>query len=249
MKKSLIALAVLGVLSMANAHDFWLVGENGEKLNVNIGFGHDFPNPEPIDKERANNFEIPVIFSKSGEKVTLKQKGENYHFEGKKLKEGTYTVIGEYKPTFWTEDTDGNWSMGKTKQNIKNAKFCRRATMSAKTLINVGAGDDFITKPAGQRLEIVPLENPANFKVGEPFKIKVLFEGKPLKFAKIDGTFDGFLKEKSAFHATTDLKGESEVLALRGGKWVFKVVHKFPFADPKTCDEETAIASFTFEIK
>ncbi|WP_298058354.1 DUF4198 domain-containing protein [uncultured Campylobacter sp.] len=215
---------------------------------MNIGFGHDFPKSEPIDAERVNNFEAPVILGKDG-KVALKQSGENYRYEGAKLKDGTYAITGEYKPTFWTEDADGKWHMGGTKETIKNAKFCRRATMSAKSVINVGAGDDFITKSTGQRLEIVPLENPAKFKVGEPFKVKVLFEGKPLKVATIDGTFDGFLKDKSAFHATTDLKGETEVLALRPGKWVLKVVHKFPYADAKKCDEETAIASFTFEIK
>ena len=248
MKKSLALLAVLGAFSVAGAHDFWLFGENGKKASVNIGFGHDFPKSEPIDAERVNNFEAPVILGKDG-KVTLKQSGENYHYEGAKLKDGTYAITGEYKPTFWTEDADGKWHMGGTKETIKNAKFCRRATMSAKSVINVGAGDDFITKSTGQRLEIVPLENPAKFKVGEPFKVKVLFEGKPLKVATIDGTFDGFLKDKSAFHATTDLKGETEVLALRPGKWVLKVVHKFPYADAKKCDEETAIASFTFEIK
>nr|WP_314470475.1 DUF4198 domain-containing protein [uncultured Campylobacter sp.] len=248
MKKSLALLAILGAFSVASAHDFWLFGQSGEKASVDIGFGHDFPKSEPIDAERVNNFEAPVILGKDG-KIALKQSGENYHYEGAKLKEGTYAVTGEYKPTFWTEDTDGKWHMGGTKETIKNAKFCRRATMSAKSVINVGAEDDFITKSTGQRLEIVPLANPAKFKVGEPFKVKVLFEGKPLKIATIDGTFDGFLKDKSAFHATTDLKGETEVLALRPGKWVLKVVHKFPYADAKKCDEETAIASFTFEVK
>jgi hypothetical protein len=248
MKKSLALLAILGAFSAASAHDFWLFGENGEKLSVNIGFGHDFPKSEPIDAERVNNFEAPVILGKDG-KVTLKQSGENYHYEGAKLKDGTYAITGEYKPTFWTEDTDGKWHMGGTKETIKNAKFCRHATMSAKSVINVGVEDDFITKSMGQRIEIVPLVNPAKFKVGEPFKVKVLFEGKPLKVATIKGTFDGFLKDKSAFNATTDLKGETDVLALRPGKWVLKVVHKFPYADAKKCDEETAIASFTFEIK
>ncbi|MBC2882499.1 DUF4198 domain-containing protein [Campylobacter sp. Marseille-Q3452] len=248
MKKSLALLAVFGVFIVAGGHDFLLFCGNGEKTSGNIGFGHDFPKSEPIDAERVNNFEAPLILGKDG-KVTLKQSGENYHYEGAKLKDGTYAITGEYKPTFWTEDADGKWHMGGTKKTIKNAKFCRRATMSAKSVINVGAGDDFITKSTGQRLEIVPLENPAKFKVGEPFKVKVLFEGKPLKVATIDGTFDGFLKDKSAFHATTDLKGETEVLALRPGKWVLKVVHKFPYADAKKCDEETAIASFTFEIK
>lgn len=95
----------------------------------------------------------------------------------------------------------------------------------------------------------MPLANPNTFKVGEPFKVKVLFEGKPLKIATIDGTFDGFLKDKSAFHDTTNLKGETEVLALRSGKWVLKVTHRFASADAKKCDEEAAIGSVAFEIK
>lgn len=119
---------------------FGFLARNGDKASVNIGFGHDFPNSEPIDNERVNNFEMPVIVGKNG-KFKLKQSGENYHFEGAKLGDGTYAITGEYKPTFWTEDADGKWHMGGTKKIIKNAKFCRRATMSAKGVINVGVGD------------------------------------------------------------------------------------------------------------
>ncbi|MGP1485390.1 MAG: hypothetical protein ACTTJC_04775 [Campylobacter sp.] len=112
---------------------FGFLARNGDKASVNIGFGHDFLNSEPIDNERVNNFEMPVIFGKNG-KFKLKQSGENYHFEGAKLGDGTYAITGEYKPTFWIEDMDG------TKETIKNAKFCCRATMSAKG-VNVGVGD------------------------------------------------------------------------------------------------------------
>lgn len=242
-------MAVLGAFSAASAHDFWLFGENGEKASVNIGYGHDFPNPEPINEKRVALFETPMIIKKDGDKIKLKQSGENYHFEAEKLKNGTYALIGEYKPTFWTEDTEGKWHMDGTRDTIKNAKFCEKAVMNAKSVINVDADDEFITKPLGQRLEIIPLANPAKFKVDEPFKVRVLFEGKPLKVGTIDGFFDGFLNGKSAFHATTDLKGETEVLALRPGKWMLKVVHKLPFEDAKKCDEEIIVATFAFEIK
>ena len=250
MKRNLFAFLVLAAFSsQALAHDFWLLGDSKEVTSVDIGFGHDFPNPEKIDEKRVNNFETPYILTKSGEKLSLKQSGENYHYERAKLEDGTYLIIGEYKPTFWTEANDGTWHMNKNKKDIKGAKFCRHATMSAKGIINLNAKDDFVTNPTHQRLEIVPLDNPANFKVGVPFKVKILFEGKPLENATLDGTFDGFLKEKSAFHGQTEPDGTIEVLALKPGKWLLQTVHKMPFADSKICDDETIAATLAFELK
>ena len=117
MKRNLFAFLVLAAFSsQALAHDFWLLGDSKEVTSVDIGFGHDFPNPEKIDEKRVNNFETPYILTKSGEKLSLKQSGENYHYERAKLEDGTYLIIGEYKPTFWTEASDGTWHMNKNKR-------------------------------------------------------------------------------------------------------------------------------------
>jgi hypothetical protein len=120
--------------------------------------------------------------------------------------------------------------------------------MLAKGVINTQAGD-LITKPVGERLELVPLENPVNFKANKPFKIKVLFEGKPLANSAVEGALDGFLEDMSAFYGMTDDKGEIEVMALKPGPWILKARNKLAFSDPKKCDEETIIASFAFEVK
>lgn len=238
------------ITNIALAHDVWVFGQNGDKFTADIGFGHDFPKYEEIPKNKQKSFAPLVVVKKDGSKIELKQTGESYHYEGDKLKEGSYLLLGEFMPTFLTQDEDGNWHDDGTKQNVKNPKYCLHASLPAKSVINIGGSkDEFVTKPAGQRLEIIPLENPANFKVDKPFKIKVLFEGKPLKTAKIEGTLEGFLKDKSAFYATTDLKGETEVLALKKGKWILKATHKFGFEDKNICDDELIIASFTFEIK
>jgi len=250
MKRKLFAFLVLAAFSShALAHDFWLLGDSKDVTSVDIGYADDFPTVEKIADNRIALFEAPYIINKNGEKLSLKQSGENYHYERAKLEDGTYLIIGEYKPTFWTEASDGTWHMNKNKKDIKGAKFCRHATMSAKGIINLNAKDDFVTNPTHQRLEIVPLDNPANFKVGVPFKVKVLFEGKPLKEAVVNGTFEGFLKEKSAFHGETEDDGTTEVLALKPGKWMLEAVYKFAFSDPKICDEEKAKATFAFEIK
>ena len=244
---SLLALAALSSHSLA--HEFWLFGSSKEVTSVDIGYADDFPTVEKIPDNRIALFEAPYVINKNGEKLSLKQSGENYHYERAKLEDGSYLIAGEYKPIFWTKASDGTWHMGKTKEDIKDAKYCKKASMSAKGIINKNAKDDSVTKPSQQRLEIVPLDNPANFKVGVPFKVKVLFEGKPLKEAVVNGTFEGFLKEKSAFHGETEDDGTTEVLALKPGKWMLEAVYKFAFSDPKICDEEKAKATFAFEIK
>ena len=250
MNKHLIALLALAAFSSHSlAHEFWLFGNSKDVTSVDIGYADDFPTVEKIPDNRIALFEAPYIIAKNGEKLSLKQSGENYHYERGKLEDGSYLIAGEYKPTFWTKASDGTWYMGKTKEDIKDAKYCKKASMSAKGVINKNAKDDSVTKPSNQRLEIVPLENPANFKVGVPFKVKILFEGKPLESATLNGTFDGFLKEKSAFHGETEPDGTIEVLALKPGKWLLQVVHKMPFSDSKICDDETIAATLAFELK
>ena len=78
---------------------FWLAGQNDDKLRVQIGFGDGFATCEPIDKQRENNFEIPVVIDKNGKKIELKRTSENYKFEGEKQPEGVYIITGQYKQT------------------------------------------------------------------------------------------------------------------------------------------------------
>ena len=235
MNKHLFALLALAAFSSHSlAHEFWLFGSSKEVTSVDIGYADDFPTVEKIPDNRIALFEAPYVLNKNGEKLSLKQSGENYHYERAKLEDGSYLIAGEYKPTFWTKAGDGTWHMGKTKEDIKDAKYCKKASMSAKGVINKNAKDSSVTKPSNQRLEIVPLDNPANFKVGVPFKVQILFEGKPLE---------------NAFHGETEPDGTIEVLALKPGKWLLQTVHKMPFADSKICDDETIAATLAFELK
>lgn len=250
LKNSLVSLAIAGIFVSTNAHDFWVNGDNQNQFKAHIGYGHDFPKPEKIPENRTKLFNPLYVIKDGGAKTTLKQEGENYEFVGEKLANGAYILAGEYKPTFWSKDSDGKWHMDGTRVNTKNVEFCELAIMNAKSVISVGgAKADFIKKPIGQKIEIVPVDDPFELKVDKPFKVQVFLDGKPLKTAKVTGTFEGFLQDKHAFIGTTDLNGVIDVLALRPGKWLLEVTHEQPHKDAKVCEQEIIIATLTLEIK
>jgi len=245
----LIMLSVVSVQSFA--HDFWVDGYNSSVFKAHIGYGHDFPNPEKIAPDRVSIFKPLVIFDKNSKETLLTNVGENYQYNAKKtLNDGSYILAGTYKATYWTKTKDNKWLMGKTKQDISNSIYCDKASMFAKSIINIGNNnDDFVTKSIGHKLEIIPLDNPIDFKVGVPFKVKVLLNGKPAKTLKVKGTFGSYTKNQFAFFGTTDLRGEIEITPLRGGKWILMTKSSKPLKDTKKCDKEFNAASLTFQIK
>lgn len=248
--KSFIALVAVGVCGSAAAHDFWVNAHHGNTFTATIGYGHDFPKPEPIPAERTKLFEPLAILKKDGSKTMLTQTGPNYQYTGKQLEASNYILAGQYKPTFWSKDTQNKWHMDGTRQNVKNVASCSYTSMHAKTIVQVGSAQDaFVTQPSGQALEIVPLTHPATIKADQPFKVQVLANGKPAKRAQVVGTFDGFLKNNHAFSGTADLEGVIEVVALKPGQWMLKASYSQPYHDPKVCDEEARYATLTFDVK
>ncbi|NVJ54468.1 MAG: DUF4198 domain-containing protein [Campylobacteraceae bacterium] len=250
-KKILMGFAFLAITNLS-AHEYWVDSQNDGKLSFNIGYGHDFPKLEKIPEDRLGLFEPLKI---TGEKQTIELKKSsaiNYNYESnEKLEEGSYVLSGVYKPTYWTKDENFKWYQGKTKDEIETkARHCEKTQLEAKNIFSIGnKHSDIITKPIGHKLEIVPLSNPKDYKVGEPFKVKVLFKNRPLKVSVVKATLDGYLKGKYAYYGRTDLRGVTEILPLKAGKWLVKVQVKKELKDNTKCDEEINVATLTFDIK
>ena len=246
-----LVFSFLSAAPSAFAHDFWVNAarpENGV-LKAEIGYGHGFPKPETIAEERVHLFDS-LYLATPEEKVKLVQSGENYAYEGKKeLTKGSYMVLGYYHPTFWSNGDDG-WAQ-KDRHQRPDAKYCEEVSMFAKTILNIDGSDDdsFITKPTGQRLEIVPLMNPAKVKAGEKFTVQILVDGKPLKTAKLEATFGGFSdKDFKAFSGRADLQGIIDIIPLKAGYWFAKVSHAFEHEDKTRADEVVLVSTLTFHI-
>lgn len=262
MKKTAFLLAsALLLSSTAHAHRVWVETAHthgGEHLKAELGYG-EFPDLEPIAKERLHIFSKPMqLFTEKG-KENLVQKGENYQYVSKNpVKEGSYLVTAEYQPTFWSKNKAGWKKVNMTE--MPDADYCEQTRMFGKNIVNVGhdsADTAVITKQVGQNLEIVPLDNPANVHVGEPFKVKILFKGEPLANKTVTATFDGFdtsdrsqthKTEAQAFSDTTADDGTVNIIPLRQGFWKINVEHKADFHDPKVCQKQANYSTLTFQI-
>lgn len=247
-----IALFVFSGVSPVAAHDFWLNVSSPQtgKIVAEIGYGHDFPKPEPIASDRLHIFESPRLLTPD-RVIEFKPKGENYAYEGNgTLQKGSYIGTGLYRPTFWSKGP-GGWKQ----QNFidrPDATYAKQTTMYTKTIVTVGgyAGDDFITRPVGHRLEIVPLVDPATVRAGEILPLQVLFDGKPLKTVAVAGTFGGFSKKDyKAFFGKTDLEGKIDFVPLRSGAWFINTKHEFPHADQAKAKDVSLKATLTFRIE
>jgi len=250
-KKTLIGLAILTVTSLS-AHDYWVDSQKNGTLSFNLGYGHDFPMLEKIPENRLDIFEALKI-KVNKETFELKRSlTTNYKYElDQKLENGSYILSGVYKPTYWTKDEDSKWFKGKAKDEISTkAIYCEKAHLEAKNIFSIGdKHSDTITKPIGHKLEIIPLSDPKDYKVGKPFKVKVLFKNKPLKVSVVKATLEGYLKGKYAYYGKTDLKGITEILPLKAGKWLVKVEVEKELKNNTKCDKEINVATLTFDIK
>lgn len=262
MKKTLFAALLCSISLSAQAHRVWLSSDHthgGEILKAELGYG-EFPDFEPIPAERAHFFKNGVQLITENGKQNLLQKGfYNYQFQSSApVKDGSYLLIAEYLPTFWSKNSNG-WKQQSLRE-MPDAHYCEQTQMFGKNIVNVGhesASKTIISRPVGQLLEIVPLDNPANIHVGERFKVKVLFKGEPLPNATLTATFDGFdtsdrskthKTEAQAFSDKTAGDGTVDIIPLRQGFWKASVEHSTPYPDAAVCQKTAAYTTLTFQI-
>ncbi len=246
-----VAAFSLSALPAAQAHDFWVNAAEpvGGIVKAEIGYGHDFPKAEPIPEDRVHLFDALQLVTPKGA-MKLDQVGENYAFQGRAdLQRGSYLVLGTYFPTFWSKG-EGGWSQTNRLQR-PDATYCEEVLMFAKTVLNVDGGRDdaFISKPAGQGLEIVPLVNPAKVRTGEKFPVQIFYKGKPAKTVKVEAVFAGFSdKEYKAFQGRTDLEGKIDIIPLKAGQWFAEVEYSEPHPDKTKADDLIYLSTLSFRI-
>lgn len=262
MKKTFVVMALLGLASLnAQAHRVWVYANHthgGEILKAELGYG-EFPHAEPIAESRLHIFKPMQLIGPDGKQDMVQKGTYNYQYQSKEaVPDGSYLVTATYQPTFWSKNAEG-WKQQDMTQ-MKDATYCEQSSMYGKNVANVGhesADTKVITRPVGQLLEIVPLDNPANIHVGDRFKVKVLFDGEPLAGVPLTATFEGFdtsdrskshKVEAQAFYDTTGDDGTVEIIPLRKGFWKASVEYKTDFPDQKVCQKLAAYSTLTFDI-
>ncbi len=119
----------------------------------------------------------------------------------------------------------------------------------AKALVNLSVSDDGYKAVVGDRLEIVPVTNPAAAKVGEEITFKVLFDGQPLS-TPVFATYDRFSENETTYAYYTEAAddGTAKVQITHPGLWIVRVETKVP-EETEDHDSYLARAVLVFRAK
>jgi len=239
--------------SISSAHTMWLnVTDHSPKIwshpkyapkpraktVVYFGWGHRYPVADFLSDKYLGDFFI--IRPDGGRENLTPGEGGFRATEIKMKKDGGWIAGATIKPGFYGE-VEG-----------KKDFYKLRYAQYGKALINVGkvSGNPF-SEPVGHKLEIIPLMNPNELKLGDRFPIRVLFEGKPAPNTKIHGCSLFSFTDKS-FTTFTNSKGEAKINILDyHGPWIVKAGMKMP--PPKElkdkCQELNYTSTLTFAVQ
>ena len=189
MKKMLLnaSLSVAALAAPAlQAHELWLnvpPVAAGSPLQIEMGYGENFPHGEPIPKARQALFAPLQVVDSAGKKTEFPISSEAYRFSQTNAASGSWLVTATYKPAFWSLKPDGEKYQWRQSNKAQwPGSYCMQSTMSAKTASYVGAPakNAALTQPTGVRLEFVPQVDPATLKTGDTLDVMLLANGKPL---------------------------------------------------------------------
>ena len=245
----LIALLTLTCLP-AMAHEFIVKpAQSTVRAGSNLPYAaissHKFMVSEELEDQADVKGEVysdgkrtPLIFTVSKDKLS---------FEGQaKAPAGTFMLLGQRSGQIWANTPDGTKrNAGKT-PGATNVRFIEKYS---KSIVNASAQDTSFGKPVGDRLEIIPVTNPALAKAGDDMAFKVLYKGQPLA-TNVWATYDGFSKRDNTYAYFTEGSddGTATVKLTKPGLWMVRVEHSAPETNPDY-SRYVGRAVFVFAVK
>ncbi|MCD6165902.1 DUF4198 domain-containing protein [bacterium] len=260
--KGLLVAFSLFFSTVVSSHTLWLNATDyypeiyspkyGAKTIIYFGWGHGYPVADFLSADKLSEFKL--ITPKGENKPLQPGQGGFLATRLNLFEKGTYIVAASLKPGFYTMYAEKGQihHKGAPKTGLSGVIVSLHFEQYAKALINVAGSDSSFRKPVGHTLEIIPLVNPAELKVGDYLPVQVLFKGRPARFCPVYGTYAGFSTgDDFAFAATTDGRGKAKIRILHHGPWLIKTKVKLPAPDElkDKCDELSYTATLTFEIK
>lgn len=234
--KTLLACALaLLAAAPALAHDLWL---EPDPAGVRAVYGHA---GEGGGADRYRLFEVNAQVAGKGTVSLLDavKPGSDTvpPLALPSAAEGTRMVTARYDGGFWIKT-----AMGSRNTNRLNVPDVQESRWSLKFAKLVLPGAQALGGAVGHRLEIVPLADPHRLKAGEPLKVRVDLDGKPLPGAAITV---GDPKSEQTAKLEADGAGIAEIAA-RPGLTLLGVSRKVPGSAPQLAAEDALAATLAF---
>lgn len=251
MKIAFVILISLLAAPPALPHDLWLIppekSKTGEAVVILASSGMDFPKSEQApDSAKFPARKLVSSDGKPGVVNAAAAEGKFGRLEFTPLAGGFYIVAVETTPKLITLDaekfnaclvSDGLpqiYALRSAEKSLDQPGR-ERYSKSPKALLRIGDGETGDPcAVVGLPLEIVPLKNPFERKVGDTLPVKVFFRGKALADANLGWAYpDG--GEAPAGTARTNAKGEALIPLSQAGLMTIRLTH---MTRPKEKDYE-----------
>ena len=258
MKHILSIVLIFALVSPAYSHELTINAKDntmkaGEPFAARVQSAHKFIVPEEVEvlervkagiiedgklvesKLTANDPELWIDFT-----VTPKDLSGSVMLAA--IKDGeTWSITNEGGKTGSRKDLEAQGL--KVIRATKNDKY-------AKALYNTSHEDTKFSQVIGHPLEIVPVMNPADAKIGEYFHVKIFLNGQPYT-GPVWATYDGFVTEYENTYAyyTEAENGEAHIKITAPGWWGIRAYQGDLPGVEGDYDALTLRAFLLFEVK
>ncbi len=271
-KKHLLRLincvCLFGCAQAASAHDSWLITDQnkpnkGDEVWLSFVTGEEFPLGDKatapgrvasfVDLTSDQRTDITGYLPKDkGLSVRRKLTTGGMHIIGIALRPNLITMKPDKFEAYIREERAEAAVERFTARDDKQAEVVESYTKFGKTIISVEpseSGDKSFRKPLGHRLEIIPLTNPCDWKVGQTVKIEVLLDGYRWANVPVSLGYEGAGAHAYAVQTKTDKDGVASFPLARAGHAFLKAHVIRLLADLSKATWESYWASFTFRIQ
>jgi ABC-type Co2+ transport system permease subunit/uncharacterized GH25 family protein len=224
-----LCICMVGMLSAspALAHDYW-VEKEGASYAIVYGHAHRRMEYDPASVKKVAVYDVagePIAFQTEVQKkvLTIRPAGP------------PSVIVADLDRGYWSKTISGWKHLPKRQaahvvEAIRSYDYC-------KSIVSWG---DAAQKPVeGVKLDIVPQQNPFDLKAKDTLPVKVVYGGKPLAGAEVEGD-----DEKVT---TADSDGIARV-PIKKGRVVISVDHREPLKGDPDADFVSLTTTLTLEV-
>jgi nickel transport protein len=233
-----VAAATVGLLSTStvDAHGIWFA-QRAKQLALIYGVGAD-----DLDSVKR----LPLIRNVSGYDANWQPVKTSLRVAGPLLlvdSDGETTAVSAVLDNgIWSKAPDGEW-VKKGRDEVKDA------TVSEKTIkyaVHLTAPLSAALPPLeGHTLQIVPVEPKLPELLGQPLKLRVLFQGKPVAGARV---LHDFVNDPDGKPVKTAADGTVTIKVRNQGLNVITAIFDGPADEPTKFDKVEHLATLSFVL-
>lgn len=263
--KKLSLFLLLFVATSLFAHEFWLMPSKfrlnlGETFNLQLFVGEDFMGDvwanrkkrllKLIHHSNASQKDLTALALKSDSlPISLKFDTEGTHLLSMESKNSFIALEADKFNDYLIEDGIENiYELRKQKGELNkpSKELYRRC---AKTLIQVGNKfSETYQKNTQMALEIIPLKNPYQMKVGDEITFKVLFKNQPLGNKMIVAWHKTDTEKTTHEKLKTDANGTLKMKLEKSGYWMISTVHMIEVKNNPNANYQSFWGNLTFSL-